>query len=202
VELAVVGHGLQYTLTRCDWAAGEHACAHRTGVSVVWSARTGWGGAGECGELRRALQAHLRRARHQRTAHRLSGRADGRRQGERRFLPAALAVTPSPSRTAAPTGAPLRSAWVTPRRPHAPTGDDARGFEAAHRGSGEVGGWLFGIAAMATPRATAADGTARRQPKVVTAPPAPEPHRFAHRRAARAAQRRVVPSHGRVTRAL
>ena len=109
----------------------------------------------------------------QRTAHRLSGRADGRRPGERRFLPAALAVTPSPSRTAAPTGAPLRSAWVTPRRPHAPTGDDARGFEAAHRGSGGVGGWLFGIAAMATPRATAADGTARRQPKVVTAPPAP-----------------------------
>jgi len=167
VELAVVGHGLQYTLTRCDWAAGEHACAHRTGTSAWCGARARAGGGQgglelcECGELRRALQAHLRRARHQRTAHRLSGRADGRRQGERRFLPAALAVTPSPSRTAAPTGAPLRSAWVTPRRPHAPTGDDARGFEAAHRGSGEVGGWLFGIAAMATPRATAADGTAR-----------------------------------------
>ena len=39
VELAVVGHGLQYTLTRCDWAAGEHACAHRTGTSAWCGAR-------------------------------------------------------------------------------------------------------------------------------------------------------------------
>jgi hypothetical protein len=85
----------------------------------------------------------------------------GRRQGEGHSLPAAPAIAPSPPHapTPLPLPAPLFVACLA--SPHAPTGRLARGFEAARRGRGEVGGGLLGIAATAEPRAAAADGTAR-----------------------------------------
>jgi len=186
----------------------------------------GLGGAGRPGAPRAvrvwraapSTAGSLRRAHHQRTAHRLSGhvpllagRADGRRQGgERRFLPASRRVDRHSFSLTHPHRCPYQrpssfglgdsTKTKTPRT-------HRRGRARLRGGAPAPGEWQSRRLAIRHRRhGRAARHRSRRDgakaAKVVTALPAPEPHRSAPRRAARAARSRVVPSQGRVTRAL